>query len=237
MSEFVMVKRELLERNCPIAFAPNDPDVWKAREELRAVLAQEPTLREHCKQCADIVKTWPESKRDCLGKIAQEAGHVLEPLGMVVATPVVERQEPEVLGWRVNGYNFNTERFALDYSKWSEDSPPVQYLLDRESCTSPPAPVSVVLNEVRALLATTNYSASRDCHNAQVVGAACDLLDKVKELNQFPVTLDQLRAMTGEEAAKAMPIVMGHKFNDREKHTFYCICGACPGGCVAESKP
>lgn len=34
------------------------------------------------------------------------------------------------------------------------------------------------LTEVRALLATTNYSASRDCHNAQVVGAACDLIDK-----------------------------------------------------------
>ena len=49
--------------------------------------------------------------------------------------------------------------------------------------TSQPAPVSV-LTEVRALLATTNYSASRDCHNAQVVGAACDLIDKAKELNQ-----------------------------------------------------
>lgn len=34
------------------------------------------------------------------------------------------------------------------------------------------------LAEVRALLATTNYSASRDCHNAKVVGAACDLIDK-----------------------------------------------------------
>lgn len=34
------------------------------------------------------------------------------------------------------------------------------------------------LTEVRALLATTNYSASRDCHNAKVVGAVCDLIDK-----------------------------------------------------------
>ena len=49
--------------------------------------------------------------------------------------------------------------------------------------TSQPAPVAVALTEVRALLATTNYNASRDCHNAQVVGAACDLIDKVKELN------------------------------------------------------
>ena len=32
-------------------------------------LGVEPTLREHFKQCAEVVKTWPESKRDCLGKV------------------------------------------------------------------------------------------------------------------------------------------------------------------------
>ena len=36
-------------------------------------------LREHCKQCAEMTKDWPESKRNCLG-----------------SAPAVERQEPEV---------------------------------------------------------------------------------------------------------------------------------------------
>ncbi|WP_213941234.1 hypothetical protein [Pseudomonas sp. dw_612] len=31
--------------------------------------SDEPSLREHCKQCAEVVKTWPESKRNCLGKV------------------------------------------------------------------------------------------------------------------------------------------------------------------------
>ena len=50
--------------------------------ELRSLLdapAVEPNneLREHCKQCAEVVKTWPEWKRDCLG-----------------GAPEVEQQEP-----------------------------------------------------------------------------------------------------------------------------------------------
>ncbi|MBI6621154.1 hypothetical protein YA0783_22915 [Pseudomonas corrugata] len=43
--------------------------------------------------------------------------------------------EPEVLGWRVFGYNFNTEAFALDYAKWAEDVEPVLYLVDRAHFT------------------------------------------------------------------------------------------------------
>lgn len=35
-------------------------------------------LREHCKQCAEVVKTWPEWKQNCLG-----------------GAPAVEQQEPE----------------------------------------------------------------------------------------------------------------------------------------------
>jgi len=34
-----------------------------------AIPVVELPLIEHCKQCSGIVKTWPESKRDCLGKI------------------------------------------------------------------------------------------------------------------------------------------------------------------------
>lgn len=46
--------------------------------ELRALLdAPVNPLREHCKQCAEVVKTWPEWKQNCLGGV-----------------PAVERQEP-----------------------------------------------------------------------------------------------------------------------------------------------
>ena len=41
----------------------------------------------------------------------------------------------EVLAWRVLGYNFNTEAFALDYSKWAGDIEPVRYLVDRTHVT------------------------------------------------------------------------------------------------------
>lgn len=47
--------------------------------ELRALLAKS-DLVAHCKQCAEVVKTWPELKRDCLGKIS---------------APAAERQEPD----------------------------------------------------------------------------------------------------------------------------------------------
>lgn len=39
MNKTIEISRELAERLCPIAFVPNDPDVWRAREELRALLA------------------------------------------------------------------------------------------------------------------------------------------------------------------------------------------------------
>lgn len=55
------------------------------------------------------------------------------------------------------------------------DSLPVgTELVDRDHVTR----LLTKLAEVRELLDTTNYSASRDCHNAKVIGAACDLIDK-----------------------------------------------------------
>jgi hypothetical protein len=51
-----------------------------AAEELRALLDSPVNeLREHCKQCAEVVKTWPEWKQNCLG-----------------GAPAVERQEPAI---------------------------------------------------------------------------------------------------------------------------------------------
>ena len=43
--------------------------------------------------------------------------------------------EVEALAWRVLGYNFNTEAFALDYSRWGGDIEPVRYLVDRVHVT------------------------------------------------------------------------------------------------------
>lgn len=95
MSSKIEVSRELAEKVDDVLYIMTGEDSyqrlvqkygtgwWGAltemRAELRSVIAApivEPALREHCKQCAKVVKTWPESKRDCLGKIE----------------PVVERQ-------------------------------------------------------------------------------------------------------------------------------------------------
>ncbi len=89
MSKFVLVKRELLEdllgsaqaeaaeRRAALGdFRPQvQAELDRVVSETKAVLAQEPTLLEHCKQCAEFVKAWPESKRDCLGKIESVLAH------------------------------------------------------------------------------------------------------------------------------------------------------------------
>lgn len=93
--------RKLLER---IVQGGDILDSSEAMYELRALLdtpAVEPAsdLREHCKQCAEVVKTWPEWKRGCLG-----------------GEPVVERQPFGF--WRVpKGYPLQGM-----FVKWTEES-------------------------------------------------------------------------------------------------------------------
>lgn len=63
------VSRELLMDLVKIA-SRNARSAWSGSicEEARALLdAPASDLREHCKQCAEVVKTWPEWKRGCLG--------------------------------------------------------------------------------------------------------------------------------------------------------------------------
>lgn len=78
------VSRELI-----LSAANRLSDLGQVRisEPLFALLLDAPAveppnaLREHCKQCADVVKTWPEWKRNCLG-----------------GAPAVERQEAAKCG-------------------------------------------------------------------------------------------------------------------------------------------
>lgn len=59
------VSRELLERAALAASISNRISLY---DELRALLdAPTNDLREHCNQCAEVVKTWPEWKQNCLG--------------------------------------------------------------------------------------------------------------------------------------------------------------------------
>lgn len=162
MSEFVMVRRELLERCIKANDEPQPSELYAA---LSAVLAQEAD--------ADKVNNRQMGMLQFVEK--HGTGHVEEPLGMV--EPVALISFPRELSDELAELLAEKARVCGGgaYDIWEEIC---------EQFGSPPAPAAVVLGEVRALLATTNYSASRDCHNAQVVGAACDLLDKVKELNQ-----------------------------------------------------
>lgn len=64
------------------------------------------------------------------GGLRHFAGAIIDA-GWAKASPVPSAGgEVEVLAWRVLGYNFNTEAFALDYAKWAEDLEPVRYLVD-----------------------------------------------------------------------------------------------------------
>lgn len=67
-------------------------------------------------------------------RLAQCRGGLAPPVG----------GELEVLAWRVLGYNFNTEAFALDYARWAEDIEQVRYLVDRAHATRLQAEVSAL---------------------------------------------------------------------------------------------
>lgn len=94
---------------------------WSIAEELRVLLTKS-EFADHCKQCADTVQAWPESKRDCLGKFA---------------APVVESQPIAVLskclkGPKAGEFIVVTELGATGNDIWSADIPVF---------IEPPAPV------------------------------------------------------------------------------------------------
>lgn len=175
----VTMSRELLEA---LLNADSVEQHRNVHEELRAILtghSAEPTLREHSKQCAEVVKTWPESKRDCLGKVE----------------PVVERQpKPCEHEWTDDGgfllictacgaqEDFE-QALQLAFELGGTDDG--AYLLEAdELCevirrfTAPPAPATVVLPERQEVESGEAY-----LQEDWVSGwNAC--LDKVKELNQ-----------------------------------------------------
>jgi Spy/CpxP family protein refolding chaperone len=110
MSSKIVVSRETLQRWLDDMGADKHekaPSLVRRREELRTLLAApvvDQTLAEHCKQCAEVVRTWPESKRDCLGKIT---------------APVVERQ-PVAFAWVVvspDGKEFSELQSSEDAAK------------------------------------------------------------------------------------------------------------------------
>jgi len=84
----------------------------------------------------------------------------------------------EVLGWRVFGYNFNTEAFALDYAKWAEDVEPVLYLVDRAHVTR--------------LQAEVEEWKRRCQYNADTAHALQSELTKARELLQYAYNHSEL---------------------------------------------
>lgn len=163
------------------------PPKW-AVEQLRALLAVERPQP----VASPLYEAWIDGNEDLMGRLLlgkATEGDQLQAHNHIEACDIYEDiygQLCELIEPYVqrNATNPNgklpasvVEGFGVVFREWADHH-------QRQDVIEPPAPVAVVLNEVRSLLATANYSASRDCHNARVVGAACDLIDKVKVLNK-----------------------------------------------------
>ena len=174
MSEFVMVRRELLERRV------KNTDFF---EDLKGVSMHD--INEAKKEDEKITE-------ELRAVLAQEAGHVEEPLGMVV--PIYQVQ---YLGDGGGGWS--------DAEKDSYDAkvPHPKHWMTRIVYASPPAPVAVVINEMQAfsswLHETVEFTHRADgvskvqrkdimsLHEEKIsyeAWSARACLDKVKELNQ-----------------------------------------------------
>jgi len=121
---------------------------------LLAAPVVEPSLAEHCKQCAEVVRTWPESKRDCLGKI----------------DPVVERQP--VLWVDAAYLRDHSNNCISAFREPTKYEPKALY-------TSQPAPVSVI-----DLLREAYECGDRNVFGTDLDDRIRACLDKVKEPNQ-----------------------------------------------------
>jgi len=126
---------------------------------LGGVPAAEPfnELREHCKQCAEVVKTWPEWKRDCLG-----------------GAPAVERQEPAAFRFKWdydhgNGWCRGAVRFVEsmeeadheDKSTWREITPLYEAAPDVAALQSTIAQLRIDLGNQTELTKQADYHASQ----------------------------------------------------------------------------
>jgi hypothetical protein len=84
---------------------------------LLAAPAVEQTLREHCKQCAEVVKTWPESKRDCLGSVVERQAEQWQRKSKMHGDcwynlPADEVEQAIASGWEVRGLHSDPPELA-----------------------------------------------------------------------------------------------------------------------------
>ncbi|MEE4662752.1 hypothetical protein V2L09_02315 [Pseudomonas alliivorans] len=107
--------------------------------------------------------------------------------------------EPEALGWRLNGYNFNSERFALDYAKWLEGTDQLKYLIDRAHL----APLQAELTRMNAMfdgLATAVGFSKERCEQAgdSPLDCANQLKAEIERLKALSVTNIMLDVIPGD---------------------------------------
>jgi len=195
MTNKIEISRELAER---LIRAIDEPQPSPLYAELRKLLdanhSEEPTLAEHCKKCSDVVKAWPESKRDCLGKIA---GHSEEPLGLVerhdglvlmkIAADLANRNPLRQLYLVCEHQSRINTDILHDHLDKCGDLLAGIALDIRRAITSAPAPVAVALDEnveFEKWWCRTPVLRKGRLQIAQEAWEARARLDKVKELNQ-----------------------------------------------------
>ncbi|MGA9221922.1 MAG: hypothetical protein WBZ57_12080 [Pseudomonas graminis] len=127
-------------------------------------------------------------------RLAQCRGGLAPPVG----------GELEVLAWRVLGYNFNTEAFALDYAKWAEDIEPVRYLVDRTQAIRLQA-------EVSALQQRLNIADQRVCDLEVGLGGMLFAFDDGVGRDWSAPLLDHARKLCKAVEFKSAPAVRGEE--------------------------
>lgn len=153
----------------------------------------EPTVSEHCKQCADVVNTWPASKRSCLG-----------------ADPVVERQPVEKSQWDVasnpilgyaDSYRNEARRGQKLVDIWS-------VITDLERNIAPLFTAPPELAELQAELADTNVRLSNSIEQvdelqATIARLTADVETMRAKNNELNDTVERLKGGQGEPVVNA----------------------------------
>lgn len=146
-------------------------------------------------------------------RLAQCRGGLAPPVG----------RELEVLAWRVLGYNFNTEAFALDYAKWAEDIEPVRYLVDRAHAIRLQAEVSALqqrlnIADQRISELTSDSFQYRvkpwmsECFGAEIAG---DRQERNHRFLEEALELVQACGATASEAHQLVDYVYGRPVGDK----------------------
>ncbi|QZA71275.1 hypothetical protein AH02_32 [Pseudomonas phage AH02] len=145
-------------------------------------------------------------------------GDVRDIVAMLAAPeqPPAVGGEPEAVGWRVGGFNFNAEAFALDYAKWMEEEEPVKYLIDRAHVAPLLAENQLLKHEIASFLET--------------MAITCDALgidlDEAKHADGKPsdVLLEHARKLQSRiaelEAGQGEPVVWLVSYKGDDAHYF-----------------